>query len=159
MILYHGSNVEVSEPKLLKAQRALDFGKGFYTTTDLEQALTWAKRTARIRKTGAGQVSVYKLDDDIFAGLKVLHFEKADGEWLEYVTANRKNQTMENSWDVVWGPVANDQTMQTLILYLDGYLTAEQAIANLLPQKLKDQLVFKTEKAISTLEYIEGICV
>ena len=122
MILYHGSNVEVSEPKLLKVQRALDFGKGFYTTTDLEQALIWAKRTARIRKTGAGQVSVYKLDDDIFAGLKVLHFEKADGEWLEYVTA-------------------------------------EQAVANLLPQKLKDQLVFKTEKAISTLEYIEGICV
>ena len=36
MILYHGSNVEVSEPKLLKVQRTLDFGKGFYTTTDLE---------------------------------------------------------------------------------------------------------------------------
>ena len=64
---------------------------------------------------------------------------------------------MENSWDVVWGPVANDQTMQTLVLYLDGYLTAEQTIANLLPQNLKDQLVFKTEKAISALEYVEGI--
>lgn len=55
------------------------------------------------------------------------------------------------------GPVANDQTMQTLVLYLDGYLTAEQTIANLLPQNLKDQLVFKTEKAISALEYVEGI--
>lgn len=69
----------------------------------------------------------------------------------------QENQIMENSWDVVWGPVANDQTMQTLVLYLDGYLTAEQTIANLLPQNLKDQLVFKTEKAISALEYVEGI--
>ena len=157
MILYHGSNVAVSEPRLLKAQRALDFGRGFYTTTDLGQASTWAKRTARIRNTGTGKVSVYKLYDNVFEELKVLHFERADGKWLEYVTANRKNQIMENSWDVVWGPVANDQTMQTLVLYLDGYLTAEQTIANLLPQNLKDQLVFKTEKAISALEYVEGI--
>lgn len=29
MILYHGSNVEVRAPKLLKIQRELDFGKGF----------------------------------------------------------------------------------------------------------------------------------
>lgn len=38
MILYHGSNVVVREPHLLKIQRELDFGKGFYTTSDLEQA-------------------------------------------------------------------------------------------------------------------------
>lgn len=44
MILYHGSNVEVREPKLLKIQRDLDFGKGFYTTSDFEQARTWALR-------------------------------------------------------------------------------------------------------------------
>ena len=38
MVLYHGSNVEVRDPRLLKTQRDLDFGKGFYTTSDLEQA-------------------------------------------------------------------------------------------------------------------------
>lgn len=36
MILYHGSNVEVPKPRLLKVQRELDFGKGFYTTSDKE---------------------------------------------------------------------------------------------------------------------------
>ena len=38
MILYHGSHVEVRNPQLLQNQRELDFGKGFYTTTDFEQA-------------------------------------------------------------------------------------------------------------------------
>ena len=38
MILYHGSNEEVKEPRLLKIQREMDFGKGFYATSDLEQA-------------------------------------------------------------------------------------------------------------------------
>ena len=38
MILYHGSNVEVKEPKIIKTKRLLDFGTGFYLTSDFEQA-------------------------------------------------------------------------------------------------------------------------
>ena len=38
MILYHGSNIEVRNPHLLKIQRDMDFGKGFYTTSDFQQA-------------------------------------------------------------------------------------------------------------------------
>ena len=74
MRLYHGSNVAVREPRLLKVQRELDFGKGFYTTTDLRQATTWAERTARIRRAGRPCVSVYELDDVALATLRVLRF-------------------------------------------------------------------------------------
>ena len=38
MILYHGSNVEVREPKIIVSNRTLDFGAGFYTTSNKEQA-------------------------------------------------------------------------------------------------------------------------
>lgn len=34
MILYHGSNLVVSKPKLIQQNRFLDFGFGFYTTTN-----------------------------------------------------------------------------------------------------------------------------
>lgn len=33
MIIYHGSNLEIKEPIVLKSNRALDFGVGFYATT------------------------------------------------------------------------------------------------------------------------------
>ena len=36
MVLYHGSNVEVAVPKLISAIHTLDFGPGFYTTTNSE---------------------------------------------------------------------------------------------------------------------------
>lgn len=39
MILYHGSNVIVREPHLLKIQRDLDFGKGFYYTFKSNSAI------------------------------------------------------------------------------------------------------------------------
>jgi len=47
MTLYHGSGVEVKETLLLQNHRELDFGRGFYTTSDIEQAKRWAKRTTQ----------------------------------------------------------------------------------------------------------------
>ena len=74
-----------------------------------------------------------------------------DGEWesssLSGIMANLKAS----------GPVANDQTMQTLVLYLDGFLNEQETIARLLPQKLKDQATFKTEKALACLRCTEVI--
>ena len=40
MILYHGSNVTVSEPRLVEQNRYLDFGFGFYTTGVLTKEQT-----------------------------------------------------------------------------------------------------------------------
>ena len=155
MILYHGSNIIVDSPKLLKFQRSLNFGKGFYTTSDFEQAKKWAERSTRIRKDGNPVISCYEIQDSDIASLNVLRFDKPDEKWLEFVAANRKNILQENIWDLIVGPVANDQTFPTIILYLDGFLDADSCIKRLLPQKLKDQYVFKTEKALSFLNFIE----
>lgn len=155
MILYHGSNICINSPQLLKIQRSLDYGKGFYTTSDFEQAKKWAQRTTRIREEGIPMVSCYEIQDTDIKKLNVLHFDKPDKEWLEFVAANRKNILKNNTWDLIIGPVANDQTFSTIILYLDGFLDADSCIKQLLPQKLKDQYTFKTEKALSFLKFIE----
>ena len=42
MIIDHGSNVTVEEPKILTPNRHLDFGAGFYTITNYDQALNLA---------------------------------------------------------------------------------------------------------------------
>ncbi len=151
MILYHGSNVAVPEPRLLRIQRELDFGKGFYTTTDRGQAEKWARRTALRLRQDRSFVTVYEVDAEEFAALTVLRFEKPDEAWLRYVTACRKGEDPARQTDVVIGPVANDQTMPVLDLYLAGMYDEREAIRRLLPQKLKDQVTFKTEKALGAL--------
>ena len=78
MILYHGSNIEVRNPHLLKIQRDLDFGKGFYTTSNFQQALLWAKRSAKIRGSGTACVNCYEFDEAALAEINVLRFNKAD---------------------------------------------------------------------------------
>ncbi|NBK98901.1 MAG: DUF3990 domain-containing protein [Erysipelotrichia bacterium] len=39
MILFHGSNVKVEQPKIIISNRTLDFGAGFYTTSDESQVI------------------------------------------------------------------------------------------------------------------------
>ncbi len=156
MLLYHGSNVEVKEPRLLKNQRALDFGKGFYTTSDLDQATKWAKRTAaRLHRTN-GCVTIYEIDDERMNTLRVLSFPGADSAWLHFVVQNRTGENIASDWDIITGPVANDQTSTVIDLFRDGYYDEKEALQRLLPQKLKDQYTFKTIEALKLLSFKEA---
>ena len=51
--LYHGSNVEVKKPSLRMGRKKTDFGRGFYTTTQKEQAEHWTSiKLDRAKKAG-----------------------------------------------------------------------------------------------------------
>lgn len=156
MILYHGSNVEVTRPRLIPSKRLLDFGAGFYLTSDLEQAKKWALRTTNNRETGSPTVTVFEIDEKELVKLDLLTFESANKEWLRYIAANRTGKTTEGSYDVVIGPVANDQAIRTVNNYLKGYFPEDVAIQLLLPQKLKDQYAFRTEKSLDILKFVEA---
>ncbi len=157
MLLYHGSNIAVQNPNILESDRRLDFGTGFYLTSSLLQAERWAHLTAERRKTGKAIVSVFEIDENAFNTLKILHFEKADKNWLEYVSKNRKNLPLQNDdFDLIIGPVANDKTMPVISLYFSGIYDMEETIKRLLVQKLNDQYTFKTEKSLSTLKFTEA---
>ena len=157
LLLYHGSNVRVDAPRLIPSKRLLDFGAGFYLTSDLGQARKWAARTANNRGEGAPLVSVFALDRDALAALDVLTFAAPDAEWLRYVAANRTGRPTAGSPDVVIGPVADDQAVRTINNFLKGYFPEEIAIRLLLPQKLKDQYAFKTDRALALLRFREVI--
>ena len=88
MLLYHGSNVVVERPKLIEQNRLLDFGFGFYTTTNKAQAASFAEKVSRFRG-GQRAVSVYEFDQSGLASLDLLRFESANEEWLDFVSANR----------------------------------------------------------------------
>ena len=157
MILYHGSNVKVKEPILLKVQRELDFGKGFYTTSDLEQAARWAERTAKRRGESNAFVTVYEVNEDELKNIRLLSFDSPNVDWLDFVVKNRKGEYIAENWDIISGPVADDQTAQVIDLYLEGAYDEEEAIRRFLTQRLKDQYAFKTNEALKLLIFKEVI--
>ena len=80
MILYHGSNMVVKEPRLIEQNRFLDFGYGFYTTTNKGQAENFAQKVV-VHRGGTPTVNVYEIDDNIASELfKIKRFNAPDEE-------------------------------------------------------------------------------
>lgn len=155
MIIYHGSNVTVEEPRILTPNRYLDFGAGFYTTTNYDQALNFAGKVTMRKKCGRSTVNIYELDESIFDNVNVLNFESADEAWLDFVSDNRSGIDRTAGYDLICGPVADDDVYQTFILYSTGVYTKEQTIEALKIKKLYNQYVFTTDRALSYLTFKE----
>ncbi len=155
MILYHGSNVVVSKPRLIHQNRFLDFGFGFYTTTNKMQAIAFADKVYKRRRDGGKIVSIYELNEQsAFAECSLLRFDAPDEAWLDFVSENRAGSYRGKEYDLVYGPVANDDVYTTFALYSAGALTKEQTLDALKIKKLYNQLVLMSEKALNYLKFV-----
>ena len=154
MILYHGCNVIVDQPKLIRQNRYLDFGFGFYTTTNREQAVNFAQKVTDRRKMGEATLNIYSVNEAVaFQECKVLQFDSPDEAWLDFVAANRQGTYQGEKYDLIYGAVANDDVYRTIALYMTGVLDKEQTLSSLKIRKLFNQLVFATEKSLQYLKF------
>ena len=154
MILYHGSNVTVEHPMLIKQNRHLDFGFGFYTTTNRDQAVNFAGKVAERSKVGEATLNIYSFNEEVaFNECKLLKFDAPNEAWLNFVAANRQGIYTGEQYDLIYGAVANDDVYRTITLYITGVLNKEQTLTALKVRKLFNQLVFATEKALKYLHF------
>lgn len=157
MRLYHGSTVTVKNPSLRQGRPNTDFGKGFYTTIDFEQAARWAQIRRERAGSGNAVVSIYTVDDNLLkqTDLQIMRYNGATKEWLDFVVANRRFAPIHD-YDIVLGPVANDNLYATISLYENGELSAEAAIIQLKTHVLYNQVSFHTQIAITNLRFEEA---
>ena len=151
MILYHGSLEIVEHPQIMEANRPLDFGTGFYTTTSLQQARRWVKLRMEQQKASVGYINIYEYTAK--KGLHTRRFRSANEAWVDFVHANRTVQDYNHDFDIVTGPVANDNVYLSFNLYESGIITKRELIRRLKTYKLVDQLLFHTERSLETLTY------
>lgn len=138
MKLYHGSTEIVIHPEIRQPGRTLDYGSGFYTTTDFRQAADWAKR-----RLGKGvskvYVNVYEADIEAIRNANTLWFDGPDESWVDFV----------------YGPVANDRVYAQFALYEAGLIDKQVLIRELKTYKLIDQLLFHTSESLRCLSFVE----
>ena len=159
MVIYHGSNVLVEHPEILRSERMLDFGAGFYTTSNKEQAVRWAQRGADRRVPGTQVLSVYEFDSEAAqSDLAVICFEKPGSDWLDFVCTNRMGREIDKPYDIVIGPVANDQVYTVVQFYENGIYDKEEAIKRLKVDNLFDQILFHTAKSLTYCRFTGFEC-
>lgn len=156
MILFHGSNVAIDKIDLTKSKPNKDFGKGFYLSEDEEQAIEMARYKSSIL---GGDVVITKFEFNIDAlnctELKVKIFSEYSEEWADFVLANRDGRQIE-SYDIVYGPIANDKVGVQIRKLKDGSIDKQEFLNRLKYMKgITFQYYFGTENAIKYLRKYE----
>lgn len=159
MKLYHGSLEIVPQPEIRPSNRTLDYGSGFYTTTDFGQARDWVARHRAKTGVTEGYVNVYDVDIEAVRRGHTLWFDTPTEEWVDFVHANRTQHGFSHDYDFVYGPVANDKVYAAFALYESGILGKQELIRELKTYVLVDQLLFHTPRALQHLVFSEHIIV
>ncbi len=155
MILYHGSNVEVKEPRIIYSEHGKDFGPAFYLTPIEEQAKRMAKRKCKQTKTGTPIVSVFEWNEDMSIFL-FKRFEDADLNWLDMIISCRKDPHFFHPYDIVQGKIADDSVGETITYVVSGIMRKEDALERLKFQKINSQIAFCTEESLASLRFIKS---
>ena len=146
-IIYHGSNVEVSKPRILQNGFYKDFGYGFYCTNFEKQAKRWA-----LTKKNKHVVNVYSYTES--KNLNCLIFKEMSDKWLDFVVSSRQGE--RHDYDIVEGPMADD----TIWNYVDDFargMISRTAFWELVKFKYPThQIVFCTKAALKCLEYVRS---
>ncbi len=153
MILYHGSDAEVKNPKIIKSEKGRDFGCAFYLTPIKEQAERMAKRKQRMNKSSSAIVSVFEFDEKEMVGFKYKLFKNPDLEWLDMIIECRTNPSFNHGYDIVEGKIADDSVGETILFVIDGVIKKEDALERLKFQKINSQIAFCTDKSLELLEF------
>lgn len=115
--IFHKNQV-FDKVMLEKSHNRRDFGTGFYTTILERQAKEWAYRLGLREKVK--KYYVYQFVFQESDALKIRRFDALNKEWLEFIKENRSKGGLQHKYDVVIGPVADDNTMETVQLYIAG---------------------------------------
>ena len=156
MILYHGSDVEVKNPKIIKSEKGRDFGCAFYLTPIREQAERMAKRKQRMNKSPSAVVSVFEWNEKEIVGLKYKTFKNPDLEWLDMIIECRTNPSFKHGYDIVEGKIADDNVGETILFVIDGVMKREDAVERLKFQKINSQIAFCSEESLKLIKFVNS---
>jgi hypothetical protein len=143
MEVYHGSYTTVEKPQIVLGRYTKDFGSGFYCTQLKQQAERWAG------KFDTPQVNVYEYK--LVDGLKVLEYAEMTDDWLDFVVACRDGQ--QHEYDIVIGPMADDQIYNFLSDFIRGVITREQFWVLAKFKYPTHQIAFCTETSLTCITF------
>lgn len=146
MEVYHGSTQIVKMPEIRVSSFNKDFYFGFYCTCMRKQAVRWATRF------GNGYVNVYDYEED--PELKILRFDRMTDEWLDFIASCRNG--IQHDYDIVEGPMADDEIYNYVQGFIDGKLSREAFWALAKFKHPTHQICFNTPESLRTLKFKEA---
>lgn len=154
MKLFHGSNMMIDKVDLSKSKLYKDFGQAFYLSAEREQAQKMAE--AKVVQFGGDEsITEFEFNEACISDdkLSVKTFTSYSREWAEFIFNNRdENQRFIHTYDIVYGPIADDYIGLQIRDFKRKNITFEQFLHNIQYHKgITFQYAFCTQRAIDLL--------
>ncbi|MCH5226265.1 MAG: DUF3990 domain-containing protein [Muribaculaceae bacterium] len=156
--IYHAGTEIIRHPEIKFSRPDLDFGPGFYLTNIFEQAENWGLKRAEKRQN-KGIINKYLLrQKDLFntEGINIKIFDTYSEEWLDFITDNRSSGRKWEQWDYIEGGVADDRIIDTIDLYIAGFLDKETALKRLIYLKPNNQICINKQEILDDFLEFNG---
>ena len=157
-LFFHGSRYGIREISCGGSRSDSDFSNGFYCSKRLDSAVCFV--------SDCRSSSVYAFKADL-TQLNCLTFE-CDLDWMLAISffrgrlsAYRDTAYIRNlihrieTADVIIAPIADNRMFEVLNRFAAGDITSVQALHSLSASRLGNQYVFKTEKAVQRLFFLD----
>lgn len=169
MKLYHGSKKIVSMPSCDQNNEHSDFGRGFYAAESEELAREWAASDEN-----GGFLNIYELDTDGLCTADLSSHEYDIRSWLAVILSNRlicppDRDSYEKisriikdhlpdlaAYDIIKGWRADNFNFSLIRAFTEDRITLEQLVSGLQKDMPGDEVLIRTPKAISRIEFIRA---
>lgn len=146
--VYHAGTENVEHPDCRHGRKNLDFGQGFYITDIYDQAFNFAQSKSRERRLPA-LINVYLLDrQSLLEEANSLIFDSYNEEWLEFIVECRSGGEIWKEYDYIEGGVADDRVIDTVNMYIEGFISRDRALNNLKYLKPNNQICILNQKLL-----------
>lgn len=138
--VYHGGTEIIDRPRVDVGRPNLDFGPGFYVTDMYAQAQGRAMVASKHRNARP-IVTAYSFDKD--AAVNACRFKRFSGydqEWLDFISGCRKGEALYETFELIEGPIADDKVIESVRLYMTGFISSEECLRRLIYKKPNHQL-------------------
>lgn len=162
LVVFHGSDKIIKMPQHNGGRKFSDFGLGFYITTNVEMAKSWATR----KKEKPAFINKYLLNAE---GMKSLTFD-LDLTWILFIAYNRSlilNDELQsllqekykniNEYDILIGPTADDKMFDTLNMFFSNTITLDHCLQSLNSMDLDIQYNIRSHFGINSLSFITAM--
>lgn len=162
VLLFHGSKSGIESIASNGSRSNCDFGNGFYCSQLYKSALCF------IENYDFSSIYLFSID---LSGLSYATIP-ASLDWMLIVCYFRgmlepykNHEVLKKSLekiadkDVIIAPIADNRMFQIMREFGEGNITDEQAIHALAASRLGNQVIFKTERALQKLKFLERLYV
>lgn len=166
-ILYHGSENIIEQPDYRIGAKTNDYGRGFYCTEEIELAKEWACKNQK-----NGYVNKYELDLSMMNVMDLNSSQYSILNWLALLAAHRtywQNGSIAaeakayirehflvdiSGYDVIIGYRADDSYFAFAQDFAAGAISLQKLSEAMHLGKLGEQVVLKSRKAFSAIQYL-----